>query len=202
VLALVGDLRWLITHTSLSQEEKEERLGQARERQWRAYSLPPGVSPEGMEEIWNQLDFGGKQRRMGETSKDASGDEELSSLEEKESKFSPSFFSRPSKNVEFLRELSMKGKEDMELMSEKMKGRPKLVWGEPGAYIDQVEVEGSPTEAEVVEASEMAGDPLVKCEEAVPEDEDIKANDMTASWTDYDQAGGMTSSTDESPCHS
>jgi len=194
VLVLVGDLRWSIGHTSLSQEEKEYKLSGARERQWRAFSLPPGTSLEEMEEIWNQLDFGGKQRQPAETSDAPSGDGESaspstpsSSVEEKESTFHPSFFMAPTKNVEILRELSMRGKVDMELMSEKTKGRPKLVWGEPEAYVEQVELGGSLTENKVVEASEVAGDALVKCEEAVPVDEDIKVNEVAASVADYSQ---------------
>jgi len=194
VLVLVGDLRWSIIHTSLSQEEKERKLSGVRERQWRAFSLPPGISLEEMEEIWNQIDFGGKQRQPEETSDTLSGDGESaspctpsSSVEEKESTFHPSFFTAPSKNVEMLRELSMRGKVDMELMSEKTKGRPKLVWGEPEAYIDQVELGGSLTENEVVEASDVAGDALVKCEEVVPVDEDIKVDEVAASVADYSQ---------------
>ena len=179
VLVPVGDLHWTIAHTSHSQEEKEHKLSKAKDRQWRAYSLPPGVSVEEMEEIWNQLDFGGKQRRLEGWSESggsgyASSSRPHSSVEEKESTFDPSFFAPPSKNVELLRELSMKGKADMELMSEKAKGQPKLIWGEPEAYIDQVDSDGVPTEAEVAEASEMAGEPLVKCEEAVPVDKDIR----------------------------
>ena len=196
VLMLTGDLRWSIVHTSLSQEEKEYRLSKARERRWRAYSLPPGVSVEEMEEIWDRLDFGGKQRQVGGTSGASPGDGGLSApsstpcspLAEKESTFDPSYFSPPSRNVELLRELSVRGKVDMELMSERAKGRPKLVWGEPEAYIGQVEPDGVPTESEVVEATEMAGEPLVKCEEAVPLDEDIRGDEATAPWTDYGQA--------------
>ena len=188
MLVLAGDLRWSITHPSLSQEEKEYNLGKARERQWRAYSLPSGVTLEEMEDIWNQLDFGGKQRRLEGTSAASSMPSSTSSSVEKESTFDPSFFSPPTKNVMLLRELSMKGKVDMELMSEKAKGRPKLIWGEPEAYIDQVESDGSPAENEVVEANETAGDPLVKCGEAIPVDEDIKANEVTASVADYSQA--------------
>ena len=190
MLVLVGDLRWSIIHTSLSQEEKEYKLSRARERQWRAFSLPPGISLEEMEEIWNQLDFGGKQRQLGDTSVALSGDGESappSSVEEKESTFHPSFFTAPTRNIEMLRELSTRGKVDMELMWEKTKGRPKLVWGEPEAHINQVESSGSLTENEVVEASEVAGDPLVKCEEAVPADEDIKVNEVAASVADYSQ---------------
>ena len=185
---MVGDLRWSITHTSLSQEEKEYRIGKARERQWRAYSLPPGVSVEEMEEIWNQLDFGGRQRQLEGTSKATSGDSKSASpapKEEKESTFNPSYFALPSRNVEVLRALSIKGKVDMELMVERMKGQPKLIWGEPEAYVDQVELDEMPTEAEVVEASELAGEPLVKCEEAVPVDEDIRADEVAVPLTDY-----------------
>ena len=196
MLVFVGDLRWSIGHTSLSQEEKEYKLSGARERQWRAFSLPPGTSLEEMEEIWNQLDFGGKQRQPEETSDAPSGDGESaspltrsSSVEEKESTFHPSFFMAPTKNVEILRELSMRGKVDMELMSEKTKGRPKLVWGELEAYVDQVELGRSLTENKVVEASEVAEDTLVKCEEAVPVDEDIKVNEVAASVADYSQVG-------------
>lgn len=184
---LIGDLRWSITHTSLSQEEKEHKLRKARGRQWRAYSLPPGVSLEEMEDIWNELDFGGKRQRPEETSEDG-GSVPSSSVEEKESTFHPSFFALPSKNVKLLRELSMKGKVDMEMMLEETKGRPKLIWGEPEAYVDQVEGDGSLSRDEVVEASEVAGELLVKCEEGVPVDEDIKVNEVTASVADYTPA--------------
>ena len=192
---LVGVLHWSITHTSLSQEEKEHKLSKARDRQWRAYSLPPGVSVEEMEDIWNQLDFGGRQRQADEVSKASSSDGgSASSLtpsssegEEKESTFHPSFFSPPSKSVELLRELSMRGKVEMELMLEQTKGRPKLIWGEPEAYIDHRELEGVPTATEVVEASEMSEEPLVRCE-GVPVDEDIRADEVTAPSADYSQA--------------
>jgi hypothetical protein len=186
VLVVVGDLRWSITHTSLSQEEKEMKLSKARERQWRAYSLPPGVSLEEMEEIWNQLDFGGRRRRPEEASEAPSGDGEsdpssTTRVEERESTFDPSFFSLPSKNVKLLRNLSIRGKADMELMLEQTRGRPKLIWGEPEAYIDQVGSDGSVTEDELMEASEMVGDPLVKCEGAVP----VDVNEVTTSVADY-----------------
>ena len=157
---LIGKVRWSIVHTSLSREEKEYKLSKAKERQWRAYSLPPGVSVEGMEEIWNQLDFGGKQRRLEGISAVSSGSGSPASVE-KESTFDPSSFSPPSKNVRLLRELSMRGKVEMELNSEREKGRPKLIWGEPQAYIEQVESDGEV----VVEVDEMSGEPLVKWEE-------------------------------------
>lgn len=190
MLALAGDLHWSIAHTSLSQEEKEYRLSKARDRQWRAYSLPPGVSVEEMEEIWNRLDFGGKQRRLGDTSEASSGDNGSAqpptppnSMEEKESTFDPSFFSPPSKNVRLLRELSMKGKVEMEMMLEKTKDRPKLIWGEPEAYVDQADL----GETELIEASGVAGEPFVKYQEGIPVDEDIITNDVTAPLTDYSQ---------------
>lgn len=78
----------------------------------------------------------------------------------------------------------MKGKVEMELMLERAKGQPKLIWGEPDAYIDQVGMDRVLTETEVVEADEMAGEPLVKCEEGVPAGADLKANDVTAPLTD------------------
>lgn len=186
----VGDLRWSIIHTSLSQEEKEYMLSKARERQWRAYSLPPGVSVEDMEEIWNQLDYGGKRRQLEASSSDSGSASSSAppSSTERESTFDPSFFSRPSKNIELLRELSTKGKVEMELMLEKAKGQPKLIWGEPEAYIDQVELDGVPTSSEVVEANEMAGESLVECEGGVPADEGIiKAIEVAADLADYSQ---------------
>lgn len=187
-LVLVGNLHWSIVHTSLSQEEKEHKLSKSRERQLRAYSLPPGVSVEEMEDIWNQLDFGGKQRRpeTSEASAGNSGDSPSSTpflpLEEKETTFDPSYFAAPSKNVKLLRELSMKGKTDMELMLEKAKGRPKLIWGEPEAYIDRVEWDGAPSET--VKVDDIAREPVVVCEEVIPVDEDVRTNGAA----DYTQA--------------
>ena len=174
MLVLVGDLRWSITHPSLSQEEKEYKLSQARERQWRAYSLPPGVSVEEMEEIWDQLDFGGKRLLPEGTPEASSGDSET----EKESRFDPSLFLPASNHVKGLRELSVKGKLEMELMLEKAKGRPKLIWGEAEAYIDRIGSGGMPTEAEAAEANEVAGELLVGCEEGIPAVEDTRANEV------------------------
>ena len=131
------------------------------ERKWRAYSLPPGVSVEEMEDIWNQLDFG-KRKQVKE---EPSGEGEKST-------FDPSFFSHPGENVRLLRELSMQGKVDMELMLEKAKGRPKLIWGEPEAYIDQAELDGVQSGTE---ASEVVG-------------EDVKTNEaIVPQFTDYGQ---------------
>ena len=189
---LVGNLRWSVTHSSLSQEEKEYKLHKARERQWRAYSLPPGVSVEEMEEIWDQIDFSGKQRLLGGTpvasSRDGGSAMPSSSGMEKESTFDPSFFLPPSKHVQDLRELSMKGKAEMELMLEKAKGRPKLIWGEAEAYIDRFGSDEVPTETEVAGANEVVGEPLVRCEEGIPVDEDIRANEATAPLADYGRA--------------
>lgn len=81
----------------------------------------------------------------------------------------------------------MKGKADMQLMMEKAKGRPKLIWGEPEAYIDQVELDRVPSGTEVVEASEVAGGPFVACEEPVLVDEDIRVNEETTLLMDYSQ---------------
>lgn len=177
---LVGNLHWSVTHPSLSQEEKEYRLHNARERQWRAYSLPPGVSVEEMEEIWDQIDFSGKQRLLEGTpvaSPQDGGPAWVSTAMEKESTFDPSFFSPPSKHVEELRELSMKGKVEMELMLERTKGRPKLIWGEAMAYTDRIGLDEVPTEGEVVGANE-----------GIPADEDIRANEVAAPLADYGQA--------------
>lgn len=185
----IGELRWSLIHTSLSQDKKEYKLNKVKARQLRAYSLPPGVSLDGMEEIWNQIDFSGKQRLLEGTSAPSSlpSSTPSYSLEEKESTFDPSFFIPPTASVRFLREVSERGKVDMEMMMERAKGRPKVIWGEPEAYIDQVESGGSPTESEVVEASAMGGESLVKGGDAAPVDEDIKANEITASATDYSQ---------------
>lgn len=180
---LVGDLHWSIGHTSDSQEEKEKKLDGAKERQLRPSCLPPGVSIEEMEDIWNQLDYGNV-RQLEETSEGPPGDSDYTS-EEKESLFDPSHFYSPTKNIRLLRELSMKGKLDTELMLEKERGRPKLIWGELEAYTDQVELDGTPPGTEVVvEASEVAGEPLVLCEEVVLVDEDIRTNEATVPLVD------------------
>lgn len=185
---LIGDLHWSIGHTSLSEKEKEYELNKARERQWRAYCLPPGVSMDEMEEIWNKLDFG-SQRRLEEASEVISGDGvergppsgPLLPPVEKESRFDPSFFLPPTGNVVLLRKLSRKGKVDMDLMSKKAEGQPKLIWGEPEAYMDQAESDEVPsgTDEVTIEASEVAGEPLVTYVEAALADEDIRADEAT-----------------------
>lgn len=185
-LVLVGDLHWTISHSSLSQEEKEKKLNKARERQQRPYWLPPGVSVEEMEEIWNQLDFGGRQRQLEKTPESRLGDRGCTSsstpfipLEEKESTFDPSSFSAATRNILLLRELSMKGKVDMESVLEKTKGQPKLVWGEPEAYVDQVELGGVPSETEAVGTNGIAGESLALGEEITPADENTTPSGVT-----------------------
>lgn len=148
-----------------------------------------------MEEIWDQINFSGKQRLLEGTPVASPGDGGSvssstlsSSAMERESTFDPSYFSPPSKHVEELRELSMKGKVEMELMLERAKGRPKLIWGEAEAYIDRVGSDGVPTEVEAVGANEVVGELLVGCEGGIPADEDIRANEVTVPLTDYDRA--------------
>jgi hypothetical protein len=179
-----GDLHWSIGHTALSQEKKEHELSKARERQWRAYYLPPGVSVKEMEGIWNDLAFGSR-RRQEEASEGGSECGSPSSgplvlLEEKQSKFDPSLFCQPSRAVKSLRKLSVQGKVDMELMLKEAKGRPKLIWGEPEAYMDQVGSDGVPSGTEVIEALKAAVESLATSEEAVIIDEDIRTEEATA----------------------
>lgn len=188
LLVLVGDLHWTITHSSLSQEEKENKLNGARERQQRPYWLPPGVSVEEMEGIWNQLDFGGKQQpEKGPVA--CPGDSSSTPfipLEEKESTFDPSSFLVATGNILSLRKLSMKGKADMETMLEKTKGQPKLVWGEPEAY--QVGWGGVPSETEVpAEASEIAGEQFALSEETVPVGEDVTPSKVTVPSSNHER---------------
>ena len=118
-----------------------------------------------MEDIWNRVDFG-KQRGSEETPETSSGDGEhmqpsapFIRLEGKGSTFDPSLFAPPSRKVISLRALSVQGKVDLELMLEKTKGRPKLIWGETEAYTDQVEFGGASSGTKVAETSKTAGEP-------------------------------------------
>ena len=117
-----GTLHWAISTSSLTAEQIRDNLAAAKERQFRAWCLPTGVSLREMSERWQALDFGGKR---GE--------------EARETAFDPSYFRKPNRQLQELRALARAGRDETEaLMAE---GRKKVVWGEPhGAAEESIDI--------------------------------------------------------------
>lgn len=80
----------------------------ARARQNAAYLIPSNVAEDELEEFWNSISHGAKPEHMTSTTE-----------------FDPSMFIPPPPRIEVLRQLSRKGKEDMEAFEDERK----VVWG-------------------------------------------------------------------------
>jgi len=109
-------LHWSISRSSVSDEEKRANRGAAEDRKVRAYNLPTGMDINAMRAVWDQIDYGKKGS--------ANGGGEI------QSGFDPTSFKAASSNVEKLRALSRKGKEDAERIEIRMQGRPKVILGD------------------------------------------------------------------------
>jgi hypothetical protein len=109
-------LHWSISRSSASDEEKRVNKDGAEDRKFRAYNLPTGMDIDTMRALWDQIDYGKKGLVNGGG--------------EVQSNFDPASFKAASSNVEKLRALSRKGKEDAEQMEVKTQGKPKVILGD------------------------------------------------------------------------
>jgi hypothetical protein len=109
-LISVGTLHWKISKSSLSNSEIQYNLSGAKDRQFRAWSLPAGVSYEQMAEHWDTLKF-------GPSSKDVA--------------YKSSYVRAPGKNIEQLRELARSGRDETQRLMAENAGKGKIVWGVP-----------------------------------------------------------------------
>ncbi|KAI0086464.1 mitochondrial protein Pet127-domain-containing protein [Irpex rosettiformis] len=102
--------RYSISTSSSSQDEIRHRYQSAVEKQKHIFDLPSGVDINEMEELWEQMDFGGD-----DTSAVA---------------FSPEMFREPSAMAKRTRALARRGKARLDMMAQQMLGKPVVVYGE------------------------------------------------------------------------
>ncbi|KAA1469832.1 Pet127-domain-containing protein [Dentipellis sp. KUC8613] len=95
----------------LSQDDIRARLLSIKERQFRSYSLPTGISLDAMEARWADLSF--DKNRTSDVA------------------FDPRLWRPARGNVMRLRQLAQAGREETERAMLDERERPKVVWGEP-----------------------------------------------------------------------
>ncbi|KAJ7288412.1 mitochondrial protein Pet127-domain-containing protein [Mycena rebaudengoi] len=149
-------LHWSLSHLSDNQEEIRRNLEKCKDRKFRAYSIPSGVSYEQLPAYWHGLNFGGED---GALLVDALDDSRP---------FDYSKFRPPSATVERYRELARQGREFSEMMEQMEAGRKKVVLGEP-FDISDVEVEAYKAEEERVPQDLEAASALESLESGSPD---------------------------------
>ncbi|KAK7056724.1 hypothetical protein VNI00_002441 [Paramarasmius palmivorus] len=146
-------LHWTVTHMHASEETVRQNLKRAKERQFRAYTLPTGIDHSQIEDWWNGLNFSGKplpesvvqssqESIKNETESPAASD----SLEtkpndsvpmEKDAQFFSDNFTEPDKGILALRRIARRGREISQQLAEEEKGKPKIVLGVGEVYVDE-----------------------------------------------------------------
>lgn len=166
---LLGTLHWKISRSSLSDAEIRYNLSGATDRQFRAWSLPAGISHQQMAEHWDTLKF-------GPSSKDVA--------------FKSSYVRMPSKNIQQLRDLARSGRDETERLVAKNKGKGKIVWGIPEELMVREDLETKDEEVEnaggdihaLVEPSPHDAPPAVALEEVT----DLEVKDLEQQQIDSD----------------
>jgi hypothetical protein len=114
LITLSGIVHWSISRSSLSDSEIRHNLSGAKDRQFRAWSLPAGVDYDEMPKRWKNFKFGSK------------------NLE-----YKSSYFRQPSKNIEQLRQLARAGRYETQRLAIENAGKSKVVWGVPELMEDE-----------------------------------------------------------------
>ncbi|THH19214.1 hypothetical protein EW146_g1928 [Bondarzewia mesenterica] len=106
---------WSISTSSLSQREIRANLSEVRERQFRAYNLPTGVSLKEMEKRWEDMQYN------------------LAASSDAGPQFDPVYWQEAGANVQSLRGLARAGRKDSmrEAREGWEAGGKKKVWGVP-----------------------------------------------------------------------
>ncbi|KAK1231191.1 hypothetical protein PQX77_005717 [Marasmius sp. AFHP31] len=117
---------WKIRHMNDSEEEMHGRLKAAKERQFRAYSLPSGISHSTIKEWWEKLNFG-KKKEPGNESK----------IEKQIPEFFHMYFQEPDRKIELLRSIAKQGRLETQKLEQEERGKPKLVYGLGEVHLDE-----------------------------------------------------------------
>ncbi|KAJ3910627.1 mitochondrial protein Pet127-domain-containing protein [Lentinula edodes] len=133
-------VHWTITHRSSDSDKEDEiraSLQAAKDRRFRAYSLPTGISPQNIREWWDALDFSGSKKiNVPITPVDDEGNEGievgLSSVPTKKTRDESFFsdnFTPPDSRIQYLRDLANSGREETIRIGLEDRGRRKVVLG-------------------------------------------------------------------------
>ena len=109
-----------------SEEQIRDRLKAAKERQFRAYSLPSGVDHSTIKEWWEKLNFGGNE-----------GSNSASAIEKQTPEFFLRYFQQPDRKITSLRETAKQGRLETQKLEQEEKGKPKIVYGIGEVYLDE-----------------------------------------------------------------
>ncbi|KAI0702286.1 mitochondrial protein Pet127-domain-containing protein [Cytidiella melzeri] len=106
------DQAWSVNYeiltSSSDQHDIRERYRQAVEKQNYIFDLPSGVNINEMEELWQQMDFGGNGAPL--------------------SPFKPEMFRKPGYSTKMKRKLALEGKERLERLEQESIGKPVVVY--------------------------------------------------------------------------
>ncbi|KAJ3873972.1 mitochondrial protein Pet127-domain-containing protein [Lentinula edodes] len=133
-------VHWTITHRSSDSDKEDEiraSLQAAKDRRFRAYSLPTGISPQNIREWWDALDFSGSKKiNVPITPVDDEGNEGievgLSSVPTKKTRDESFFsdnFTPPDSRIQYLRDLANSGREETIRIGLEDRERRKVVLG-------------------------------------------------------------------------
>lgn len=137
---LSGTVHWTITHRSSDSDKEDEiraSLQAAKDRRFRAYSLPTGISPQNIRDWWDALDFSGSKKiNVPITPVDDEGNEGievgLSNVPTKKTTDESFFrdnFTPPDSRIQYLRDLANSGREETIRIGLEDRGRRKVVLG-------------------------------------------------------------------------
>ncbi|KAL0581003.1 hypothetical protein V5O48_000997 [Marasmius crinis-equi] len=122
----IGNVYWKISHVDEPEDQIRTRLNAAKERQFRAYSLPTGTNHSTIQEWWKNLNFGGTEETTGKLN-----------IEEEIPDFFSTYFQEPDRKVAWLRHIAVQGRKETRKMEEEEKGKPKVVYGLGEVYLDE-----------------------------------------------------------------
>ncbi|KAJ3815306.1 mitochondrial protein Pet127-domain-containing protein [Lentinula aff. lateritia] len=133
-------IHWTITHRSSDSDKEDEiraSLQAAKDRRFRAYSLPTGISPQNIREWWDALDFSGSKKiNVPITPMDDEGNEGIEvglshvpTRKIRDESFFRDNFTPPDSRIQYLRDLANSGREETIRIGLEDRGRRKVVLG-------------------------------------------------------------------------
>jgi hypothetical protein len=149
-----GTIHWSVSRSSLSHSEVIQNYRMAKDRQFRAYNLPAGVSIKNINQfLRTKLNFAGG---IGE---DTSIDR--------------AYFQMASKNIKYLRGLARAGTEELKEKGIENRGKMQIVW--EGGVQDVIRAD--PSRAEVSAEADASAADASELELAVVDPQDVDVDE-------------------------
>ncbi|PFH53954.1 hypothetical protein AMATHDRAFT_136395 [Amanita thiersii Skay4041] len=127
------NIHWTISMLSQDVDRIWVAFRKAKERQFRAYNFPSGVDASEMPEFWARLNFGGKPPS------------------ENEAPYDEEYFRTANRQVQQLREMSRRGREEANRIAAEEAGKPKIVYGHGRPWLEEGVEEDAEKEVAVEE---------------------------------------------------